>query len=157
MLHKPPYVLPDAVNLPTLNELRRFVVDHLRLPADIVKEHTVRELVTLLCRFSATQTRCWDMKGLLVHGPAAAPPNLNAALRASSVVAQIFALCAAPVVAKVEELLGQAGAAGRADESGAAASVGCSLVVCSGELLTTLLFAGTTAASWALAGGADAR
>ncbi len=51
--------LPDQVNTPTMERLKAFVVEELKLSASIVKPLTVRQLITALSDFNASSTLCW--------------------------------------------------------------------------------------------------
>lgn len=106
VLHQEPYVVPDAINEPTLARLEEVVTEHLGLSKDIIKHFTVRKIVDEICRFNSSQTLCWDLVGSSSHG-GATTSSLHLSLQQSGALQRVFALCAEPVVNKVETVLEQ--------------------------------------------------
>lgn len=97
--------LPDVVHEPTYQRMQRFLRQSLGRE-DIVPERlTVRALVAELCKFNTSGTLCWrlakgDSAGSKPHGAA-----VEQSVQAIGDAQRVFALCAAPVKARVVEVL----------------------------------------------------
>lgn len=106
VLHKPPHVLPDVVNRPTLTRLEEVVTENLGLSKDIIKQHfTVRKIVEEICKFNSSSTLCWDFMCRTSHNGTAS--MLRQGQRQNHALRRVFALCAEPVVKKVNQVVKQ--------------------------------------------------
>ena len=65
-LGKPPLVLPDEINLPTLKKLQDFVTEELKLNASIIKLLTVKQIVDELIESRKSQAILQSKVDLLV-------------------------------------------------------------------------------------------
>lgn len=107
VLHQGPYVLPDVVNQPTQARLEEVITQQLGLSKEIIKVYTVRKVVEEICRFSSSRTLCWDLLGQASHSGAESGDRLRRGLQQSGALQRVFALCAEPVVEKVEMVIQQ--------------------------------------------------
>lgn len=105
LLGQPGYVLPAEVNEPTRERLTDIVTKHLGLSADIIEPLTVKQIVDEMCRFTSSNTLCWQIFAQMSSSSGDDKNTLRRDMQQVSALGQVFARCAKPVLDTVAEVL----------------------------------------------------